>query len=127
MRLRLLVLMLLTILSTNYGMRVAHCGSEWLALGSAKPNVSKDDAIGLFTDANEKYTQAAKLAAGKNNLEAAQLLQEAALQYERYWQVGSGTAKSITIWEMCITVRGSWENRSSITGGRSGLCQECRP
>jgi len=82
MRIRLLVLMLLTILSTNYGMRVAHCGSEWLALGSAKPNVSKDDAIGLFTDANEKYTQAAKLAAAKNNLEAAQLLQEAALQYE---------------------------------------------
>ncbi len=82
MRLRLLLLMLLTILSLNYGMRVAHCGSEWLELGGVKPNVSKEVAIGLFTDANEKYTQAAKLAAAKSNLEAAQLLQEAALQYE---------------------------------------------
>ncbi|HJW85291.1 MAG TPA: tetratricopeptide repeat protein [Candidatus Brocadiaceae bacterium] len=82
MRLRLLLLMLLTILSINYGTRAAHCGSEWLELGGAKPNVSREVAVGLFTDANEKYAQAAKLAAAKSNLEAAQLLQEAALQYE---------------------------------------------
>lgn len=82
MRLRLLVFMLLTIPSLVYGIRVAHCGSEWLELGGAKPNVSNDVAIGLFTDANEKYTQAARLAAEKNNQEAVQILQEAALQYE---------------------------------------------
>ena len=76
------MLMLLTILSLNCWARDAHCGSEWLELGSAKPNVSREIAAGLFTDANEKYTQAAKLAAAKSNLEAAQLLQEAALQYE---------------------------------------------
>ena len=82
MRLRLFLLMLLTILSLNYGTRAAHCGSEWLAVGGAKPNVSKEVAIGLFTDANEKYTQAAKLVAAKSDLEAAPLLQAAALQYE---------------------------------------------
>ena len=72
--------MLLTILSLNCGARDAHCGSEWLELRGAKPNVSREVAAGLFTDANEKYTHAAKLAAAKSNLEAAQLLQEAALQ-----------------------------------------------
>jgi len=82
MRLRLLLLMLLAILSLNFVMRAAHCSPEWLELGSAKPNVSKDDAIGLFTDANEKYTQAAKLSSTKDSLEATQLVQEAALQYE---------------------------------------------
>ena len=82
MMLRSLLLMLLTILSLNYGIHTAHCGTEWLEVGGAKTNVSKAVAAGLFTDANEKYIQAAKLTAAKNNLEAAQLLQAAALQYE---------------------------------------------
>lgn len=44
--------------------------------------LSKKEALKLFTDANEKYQQAAKLIAAKNNQEADQKLHDAALQYE---------------------------------------------
>ncbi len=43
---------------------------------------SRNEVIKLFTDANEKYLQAAKLIAANDNPAASQKLDEAALQYE---------------------------------------------
>ncbi len=47
-----------------------------------KSEISRDEAIKLFTNANENYLQAAKSIAAKNNQEADQKLKEAASQYE---------------------------------------------
>lgn len=49
------------------------------ALASAP---SRNEVVKLFTDANEKHLQSAKLIAANNNQEASQKLDEAALQYE---------------------------------------------
>ncbi|MEK7749399.1 MAG: hypothetical protein AAB277_00295, partial [Planctomycetota bacterium] len=52
------------------------------SIGDQKSNISRDEAVKLFTDANEKYLQAAKNIAAKNNQEAELKLKEAASQYE---------------------------------------------
>ena len=52
------------------------------SIGDQKSNISKDEAIKLFTNANENYLQAAKCIAARNNQEAEQKLKEAASQYE---------------------------------------------
>ncbi len=71
------------------GLWIADCGaleSETQNLTSEiknpKSEISRDAVIRLFTDANEKYLQAAKLIAAKDSRGAGQKLDEAALQYE---------------------------------------------
>ncbi|MBU6392716.1 MAG: hypothetical protein KGQ83_10810, partial [Planctomycetes bacterium] len=56
-------------------MRIADCES-------LKSEMARDEAVKLFTDANEKYSQATKFIAAKNIQEANQKLREAALRYE---------------------------------------------
>lgn len=48
----------------------------------SKSEMSRDEAVKLFADANEKYLQAIKLIASKNLPEADQKLKEATEQYE---------------------------------------------
>ncbi|MCR4319495.1 MAG: hypothetical protein NUV74_04045, partial [Candidatus Brocadiaceae bacterium] len=84
------VLFLLIILFLGCGMRDAYCGSSKskilnlssTSIGDQKSNIPRDEAIKLFTDANEKYLQAAKNIAARNNQEAELKLKEAASQYE---------------------------------------------
>ena len=91
------VLFLLIILFLGCGIRDAFCGSsksEIQNLSSTqigepkskiqnpKSKISRDAAIKLFTDANEKYLQAAKNIAARNNQEAEIKLKEAVSQYE---------------------------------------------
>src|SRR3989304_4009660 len=84
------VLFLLIILFLGCGIRDAFCGSSKSEIqnlsstqtGEPKSNISRDEAIKLFTDANEKYLQAAKNIAARNNQEAEIKLKEAASQYE---------------------------------------------
>lgn len=75
MKTRALTLFFFLVLSLNFGARTATCGLQ-------QTGISRDQAIKLFTDANEKHLQAAKLVAAKNNQEANQKLGEAASQYE---------------------------------------------
>ncbi len=81
MKIYLWVLVLCIIPFWDFGIQNAHCGS-------VKSEISSDDAIKLFTDANEKYLQATKDIAAKNLQEAEQKLKGAALQYEAI--VGGG-------------------------------------
>ena len=84
------VIFLLIILFSGCGMRDAYCGSSKseipnlssTQIGDPKSNISRDEAIKLFTDANEKYLQAAKNIAARNNQEAEIKLKEAVSQYE---------------------------------------------
>lgn len=75
MRIRLWVLLLFLISFLDCGIQHAQCES-------LKSEISRDEAIKLFTDANEKYQQAIKLIASKNVQEADKKLKRAALQYE---------------------------------------------
>src|SRR3990167_7049371 len=76
------VLFLLIILFLGCGIRDAYCGLSKSEIRNPKSEISKDEAIKLFTNANENYLQAAKGIAARNNQEADQKLKEAALQYE---------------------------------------------
>jgi len=76
------VLFLLIILFLGCGIRDAYCGLSKSEIRNPKSEISKDEAIKLFTNANENYLQAAKGIAAKNNQEADQKLKEAASQYE---------------------------------------------
>ncbi len=90
MKIRFLALVFFIFSFFYCGIQHAHCGlpkSEVRNLsstmiGNPKSEISKDDAIKVFTDANEKYLQAAKFIATKNIREADQKLKDAALQYE---------------------------------------------
>ncbi|MCF6155121.1 MAG: tetratricopeptide repeat protein [Candidatus Brocadia sp.] len=75
MKICLWVLFLFILPFLDCGIQNAHCGLM-------KSEISSDDAIKLFTDANEKYQLAAKFVASKNIQEAEQKLKEATLQYE---------------------------------------------
>lgn len=90
MKIRFIVLSFLIILFLNCGMQSVECGMpkseiqnpSSTQIGDPKSKISRDEAIKLFTDANEKYLQAAKCITAKNNQEAELKLKEAALQYE---------------------------------------------
>ncbi len=90
MKIRFIVLSFLIIPFLNCGMRSAECGMpkseiqnlSSTQIGEPKSEISRDEAIKLFTNANENYLQAAKCIAAKNNQEADQKLKEAATQYE---------------------------------------------
>jgi tetratricopeptide (TPR) repeat protein len=90
MKARLSILFLFIIPVLNCGLQIVECGSSKseiqnlssTSIGDPKSNISRDEAIKLFTDANEKYLQAAKNIAAKNNQEAELKLKEAASQYE---------------------------------------------
>ncbi|MCF6158228.1 MAG: tetratricopeptide repeat protein [wastewater metagenome] len=76
MPLFLFIVLFCNIFLTDYellGSGVRDSGSE----------MQKDEAIRLFTDANEKYVEAAKFITVKNNQEAEKKLHDAALQYEK--------------------------------------------
>ena len=90
MKARLSILFLFIIPVLNCGLQIVECGSSKseiqnlssTSIGDPKSNISRDEAVKLFTDANEKYLQAAKNIAAKNNQEAELKLKEAASQYE---------------------------------------------
>ncbi|MBI2556423.1 MAG: hypothetical protein HYW13_03230, partial [Planctomycetes bacterium] len=90
MKVRFVALFFFIIPFLNCGMQSVECGlskSEIQNLsstqiGEPKSEISRDEAIKLFTNANENYLQAAKGIAARNNQEADQKLKEAALQYE---------------------------------------------
>src|SRR3990167_1234739 len=90
MELRFVAIFFFIITFLNCGMRIVECGmpkSETQNLsstqiGDPKSKISRDEAIKIFTNANENYLQAAKCIAAKNNQEADQKLKEAATQYE---------------------------------------------
>lgn len=75
MKMRLFILFSLIISFLYCGMRIADCES-------LNSEMTRDEAVKLFTDANEKYSQATKFIAAKNIQEANQNLREAALRYE---------------------------------------------
>lgn len=75
MKIRLLALVFFMFSLCHCSMQIANCGLP-------KSTIAKDDVIKVFTDANEKYLQAAKCIAAKNIQEADQKLNDAALQYE---------------------------------------------
>jgi len=64
------------------GLRIANCEASPSENRKPKSEISPDEAIKLFTAANENYLQAAKCIAAKNNQEAEQQLHEAATRYE---------------------------------------------
>src|SRR3990167_2241661 len=64
------VLFLLIILFLGCGIRDAYCGLSKSEIRNPKSEISKDEAIKLFTNANENYLQAAKCIAARNNQEA---------------------------------------------------------
>ena len=82
MKIRFIALFLFIIPFLGCGMRVVECGAPKSEIQNPKSELSRNDAIKLFTDANENYLQAAKCIAAKNNQEADQKLREAASQYE---------------------------------------------
>ena len=75
MEVRFVALFFFIITFLNCGMRIVECGEP-------KSEISRDEAIKLFTNANENYLQAAKNIAARNNQEAELKLKEAASQYE---------------------------------------------
>jgi len=75
MKMRLFILFSLIISFLYCGIRIADCES-------LKSEMTRDEAVKLFADANEKYSQATKFIAAKNIQEANQKLREAALRYE---------------------------------------------
>ncbi|HHT9137583.1 MAG TPA: tetratricopeptide repeat protein [Candidatus Wunengus sp. YC60] len=98
MKIRFIALFFFIIPLLNCGMRIVECGSSKSEIqnlpstqtGDPKSEISKDEAIKLFTDANEKYLQAAKCIAARNNQEAELKLKEAASQYETILTHGFG-------------------------------------
>lgn len=82
MKISFWVLFLFMISFLDCGIQHAYCGLPKSEIRNPKSEISKDDAIKLFTDANEKYLQATKLIATKNVQEAGQKLNDAASQYE---------------------------------------------
>lgn len=82
MKVRIFVLCFFIILFLNCGMQIANCGLPKSEIRNPGTEMSGDEAIKLFTEANEKYLNAAKLIAAKNIQEAGQKLNEAALHYE---------------------------------------------
>ena len=82
MKARLCILFLFIISFSECWMQIADCGLLKSEIRNPKSEMSRDAAIKLFTDANEKYLQASKLIAARNNQEAEQKLKDAALQYE---------------------------------------------
>ncbi|MDO8142384.1 MAG: hypothetical protein Q6358_12870, partial [Candidatus Brocadiales bacterium] len=95
-RLSILFLFLLPVL--NCGMQIVECGAQKSKIqnlsstqtGDPKSEMARDEAIKLFTDANEKYLQAAKCITARNNQEAELKLKEAASQYETILTHGFG-------------------------------------
>ena len=73
MKARLSILFLFIIPVLNCGLQIVECGSSKseiqnlssTSIGDPKSNISRDEAVKLFTDANEKYLQAAKNIAAK--------------------------------------------------------------
>ncbi|MDQ1272273.1 MAG: hypothetical protein QG591_903 [Planctomycetota bacterium] len=82
MKLRIFNLLFLVGLFFHCGMHGADCGLPKSEVRNQKYGISRDAAIKLFTDANEKYLQATKFIASKKIQEADQHLKEAAIQYE---------------------------------------------
>lgn len=82
MKLRIFIPLFLVVLFFQCGMHSADCGLPKSEDRNPKYGLSRDAAIQLFTDANEKYLQAAKFIASKKIQEADQHLKEAAKQYE---------------------------------------------
>ena len=90
MELRFVAIFFFIITFLNCGMRIVECGKpkseiqnlSSTSIGDPKSEISRDEAIKVFTDANEKYMQAVKNIAARNNQEAELKLKEAASQYE---------------------------------------------
>ncbi len=78
MKARLFALSCFVIFLGILGTRSVEC----LAQKPDGQNITRDEAITLFTDANNKYQQAAKFIAAKNNQGASQALAEATTEYE---------------------------------------------
>ncbi|MCC7212038.1 MAG: tetratricopeptide repeat protein [Candidatus Brocadia sp.] len=79
-RLRVLFLFLLPFL--DCGISSAHSGSLKSEIQNPKSGISRDEAVKLCAEANEKYLQAMKLIASKSIPEADQKLKEATDLYE---------------------------------------------
>ena len=82
MMIQLWVLCLLLIPFLNCGIPNAHSESSKSEIRNPKSEISKDEAVKLFADANENYLQAMKLIASKNIAEADRHFKEATTQYE---------------------------------------------
>ncbi|MBV6518362.1 MAG: hypothetical protein DCC43_14885 [Candidatus Brocadia sp.] len=82
MKLRFCVLFLVLIPFLNCGIPNAQGEFVQSEIRNPKSKISRDDAVKLFTDANEKYLQAMKLVASNNIPKANQMLQETAELYE---------------------------------------------
>ncbi len=82
MKARLCILFLFLISFSECWMQIADCGLLKSEIRNPKSEISRNEAIKLFTDANEKYLQASKSIVAKDNREAEQKLKDAALQYE---------------------------------------------
>lgn len=67
MKLRIFNLLFLVGLFFHCGMHGADCGLPKSEVRNQKYGISRDAAIKLFTDANEKYLQATKFIASKKN------------------------------------------------------------
>ncbi len=83
MRVYVWIAFLCIVLFLNCGLRIEDCcGSPESKVKNLNSEISRDEVIRLFTEANEKYLQAAKLIAAKDDQAASQKLDEAALHYE---------------------------------------------
>ncbi len=82
MMIQLWVLCLLLIPFLNCGIPNAHSESSKSEIRNQKSEISRDEAVKLFADANENYLQAMKLIASKNITEADRHFKEATTQYE---------------------------------------------
>ncbi len=82
MRIFLPLVFLCTALFSDFGLHTANCESLESETKNLKSEISRDEVIRLFTDANGKYLQAAQLIASKDIQGASQKLDEAALRYE---------------------------------------------
>lgn len=88
MRLRLIALVFLITSCVSSVLQSTNSELPASEIQSPKPEISKEEVVRLFVDANEKYLEAAKLIAGRNNQEAAKRLEDAVLQYERILSAG---------------------------------------
>ncbi|NUO08991.1 MAG: hypothetical protein HUU08_09990 [Candidatus Brocadia sp.] len=75
MKVRFSMIVFIILSFFHYGIQIAYCEFP-------NSEMSREEAKRLFTDANEKYLQAAKFIAAKNVQEAEQKLKDASLQYE---------------------------------------------
>lgn len=82
MKMRLYVLFLFLLPFLDCGIPNAHCGVVKSEIQNQKSEISRDEAVKLCADANEKYLQAMKLIASKSIPEADQKLKEATDLYE---------------------------------------------